>query len=53
MYMSYTKAFHLNFLPSTKDKHVEMKFYDSNQVDGKIVWGLGDGILYIHSSFVC
>jgi hypothetical protein len=38
-------------LASTKDKHLEFKFYDRNQVDDKIALGLGGGILSIHSSF--
>ena len=37
---------------STKDKHLEVKFYDRNQVDDKIAWGLDGGILSIHSSSV-
>ena len=38
---------------STKDKHFEIKFYDKNQVDGKIAWGLSEGFLLIHWSYVC
>ena len=45
------KTFILYF-PSTKDRHLEIKFYFWNQVDDKIVWGLGGG-LPICSSFVC
>ena len=32
----------------TKDKHLEVKFNDRNQVDDTIAWVLGGGILSIH-----
>ena len=32
---------------------LEILFYDGNQIDDKIVCGLGEGFLCIHSSFVC
>ena len=35
------------------DKHLDIKFYDRNQVDDKISWGLDGGFLSIHESFVC
>ena len=35
-----------------KDGYLEIKFNDRNQVDDKIVWGLGGGFLPLHSSFV-
>ena len=38
-------------LPERRDKHLEIKFYDGNQADDKIAWGLGRGFLCIHSSF--
>ena len=37
----------------TKDKHLKIKLYERNQVDDKIAWRLGGGILSIHSMFVC
>ena len=42
----------------TKDDILEILFYDKNQVDHKIVWGLGVGFLNIHSrsnayQFIC
>ena len=36
-----------------KDGFLEILFYDWNQVNDKIVCGLGEGFLCIHSSFVC
>ena len=37
----------------TEDKHIEIKFYDRNQVDDKIMCRLGDGfylfILVLHT----
>ena len=32
---------------------IEIKFNNRNYVDDKIVWGLGVGFLYFHSSFDC
>ena len=32
------------------DKHLEFKYYDRNQVNDKIAWGLCGGILPIHSA---
>ena len=37
--------------PITKNNDLEI--LDKNQVDGKMVCGLGGGIIYIHSSLVC
>ena len=31
-----------------RDKHLELKFYDGNQGDGKIMKGIGGGFLCIH-----
>ena len=36
-----------------RDKHLEIKFYDGNQIDVKTVLVLGGGFLCNHSSFVC
>ena len=36
-----------------REKHLEIKVYDGNPVGDKIAWGLGEGFLCIHSSFVC
>ena len=38
--------------PERREKHLEL-LYDGNQVEDKIAWGLGEGLLCIHSSFVC
>ena len=35
--------------PSTKDDYLEIKFYDRNQVEDTIVWGLSGGYLFFHS----
>ena len=32
------------------DKHLEFKYYDRNQLNDKIAWGLCGGILPIHSA---
>ena len=37
---------------TNQDKHLKIKLYDRNQVDDKIVGGLGGGILSIHLMFV-
>ena len=37
----------------TKNADLEILFQDKNQVDDKIEWGLGEGFLSFHSSFVC
>ena len=37
---------------SIKDDYLKTKFNDRNQVDDKIVWGLGGEILSFNSSFV-
>ena len=37
--------------PKIKDNDLEI--LDKNQVVGKMVWGLGGGILSIHSSLIC
>ena len=29
--------------PQRREKHLKIKFYDGNQVEEKIVWGLGEG----------
>ena len=33
------------YVHCTKDKHLEIKLYDRNQLDDKIAWGLGGGFL--------
>ena len=40
-------------LPNTKDDNLEIKCNNRNQVDDKIMWGLGGGFLSLHSSYVC
>ena len=35
--------------PSTKDKYLEIKFSDRNQVNDKVEWGLDGGFLSFHS----
>ena len=39
--------------PRSKDDDLEILFQDTNQVDDKIAWGLGQGFLSFHPSFVC
>ena len=39
--------------PRIKDGFLEILFYDRNQEDCKIPWGLGGGFLSILLSFVC
>ena len=41
------KRVYLSQKTERRDKHLEIKFYDDNQVDDKIVRGLGGG--YYHS----
>ena len=36
--------------PSSNDDFLEILFYDKNQVDHKIAWGLGGGYLSISSN---
>ena len=38
---------------NTKDKHLEIKFSDKNQVVDKIVWGLSGCFQTNHLSYVC
>ena len=40
-------------LPITKDDFSKIIFYDKNQVDDQIAWGLGEEFLSFQSSFVC
>ena len=41
-----------SILARTKDDFFKILFYDRNQVDHKIAWGLGEGLLSIQLSFV-
>ena len=36
-----------------RDKYLEIKFYDRNQIDRKIEWWLGGYFLCFHSRFDC
>ena len=31
----------LYFYPERRERHLEFKFYDENQVEDKMMWGLG------------
>ena len=44
--MRYRRTYVLN------KKYLKIKFYDGNQVEDKVAWGLGHRLLCIHSSFV-
>ena len=41
------------FFYATLPKDKEIMFYDRNQVELRIAWGLGGGFLNIHSNFDC
>ena len=49
LFLSYEYIIYKNVNSSTKDDFLE----DKNQVDDKIAWGLCEGFLSLHSSFVC
>ena len=40
------------YLPERREKHLQIKLYDVNYVEGKIALGLREGFLCIHSSFI-
>ena len=42
-----------NLKSKTKDNFLTILFCDKNQVEHKISWGLGGGLLSIHLRFVC
>ena len=50
---NYNKWFFLSWLNAwKKDDFLETLFEHKNQVDGKIVYGLAEGFLSSHSSFI-
>jgi hypothetical protein len=43
----------MNMQRRRREKHLQIKLNDGNQVEDKIVWGLGERFLRIHLNFVC
>ena len=44
---------HLYILSERREKHLEIKFCDWNEIEDKFGWGLGDGFLCFPTIFAC